>query len=147
MNEETFDKQFDEATERGQETINNAQKAESVSYNRRTGRLTIELQSGAAAVIPRNKMQIFAGATVEQIQDVEIAADGLYLRWNSLDEDMFVPNLLRGIFGTQKWMNSLREHLSSVGRIGGATRTMRKAATSAENGKKGGRPRKIHIIS
>jgi hypothetical protein len=36
-----------------------------------------------------------------------------------------------------------REYLSRIGRIGGSTRTPAKARASAENGKKGGRPRKI----
>jgi len=36
-----------------------------------------------------------------------------------------------------------REYLSKIGRIGGETRTPAKARASAENGKKGGRPRKV----
>jgi hypothetical protein len=143
MNEEVFNRQFEEATKRGQESFADSPKAANASYNRKTKRLTIELENGVAVMIPGDRVQIFEGATDDQIQDVDVVGGGLYLRWHSLDEDMFVPNLLNGILGTQKWMNGLKEHLSNAGRKGGAARTLAKRAASAANGKKGGRPKKI----
>ncbi|MGI8409804.1 MAG: hypothetical protein ACR2M8_08005 [Pyrinomonadaceae bacterium] len=38
-------------------------------------------------------------------------------------------------------MSSLKEHLSEIGRKGGSARSIAKRISSAENGKKGGRPR------
>ncbi len=96
-------------------------------------------------MIPVNLIQILQNATDEQINDVEIAIEGLYLRWISLDEDLFVPNLLQGVFGTQKWMDDLNDHLSAIGRKGGTSRSDAKRQASAENGKKGGRPRKKRV--
>jgi hypothetical protein len=142
MNKETLNRQFDKATKLGQETIAHSPKAKKVSYNSRTKRLTVELESGVAAVIPASLVQIFEGVADEQIKDVEIAVQGLYLRWKSLDEDLFVPNLLQGIFGTRRWMDNLQEHLSNAGKKGGASRSDAKRVASAENGRKGGRPKK-----
>ncbi len=63
MNEETLSRQFGEATLRSQETINNSPKARKISYNSRTKRLMVELETRLAVVIPANLIQIFEGAT------------------------------------------------------------------------------------
>jgi hypothetical protein len=145
MNKKVLDTEFEEAAKRGKETIANSPKAKKISYHSRTKRLVIKLKSGATAMIPVNLIQILQNATDEQINDVEIAIEGLYLRWISLDEDLFVPNLLQGVFGTQKWMDDLNDHLSAIGRKGGTSRSDAKRQASAENGKKGGRPRKKRV--
>lgn len=145
MNEETLNKQFEEATKRGEEAIANSPKARKVSYNSKNKRLMVELENGLTVMIPSNLIQIFENATDEQIKDVEIGARGLYLRWGNLDEDLSVARLLQGVFGTAKWMNGLKEHLSRAGKKGGASRSDTKRAASAENGRRGGRPRKSKI--
>jgi len=137
---EELDQQFEEATERGQQKLGSSPKAQAISYNVKSRRIVIKLESGVSAIIPVNLIEILQNATNEQISDVEIAVGGLYLRWKSLDEDLFVPNLLQGVFGTRRWMNELKEHLSNAGKKGGASRSAAKSRSSAENGKKGGRP-------
>ncbi len=141
------DLKLEEATKRSQEILANSPKAKRVSYNPKTKRLVIELVNGAEAAIPAKLVQIFQGASDEQIRDVEIAVEGLYLRWKSLDEDLFVPNLLQGVYGTRKWMSTLNEHLVAIAAIGGSSRSEIKRRASAENGKKGGRPRKQQVIA
>ncbi len=143
MNKENLE--FDEATRRGQETLAASPKAKAISYSVRLKRISVELENGAVVVIPSKLIQILHNATAAQINDVEIAVGGLYLRWKSLDEDLFVPNLIQGVFGTVKWLGELKEHLSTAGRKGGAARSEVKRKSSAENGKKGGRPRKILV--
>jgi len=140
VKDEGLNQQFDAATKRGQETLATSPKAKAVSYNARSKRMVIELDSGASAIVPIQLIQVLQNASDEQIKDVEIAVEGLYLRWNSLDEDLFVPHLLQGVFGTRQWMNRLKEHLSEAGRKGGASRSIAKRRASAENGSKGGRP-------
>ncbi len=39
-------------------------------------------------------------------------------------------------------MDNLNEHLSAIGKKGGSSRSLAKRKASAENGKKGGRPKK-----
>lgn len=141
MKEEQLNQQFEEATKRGQESLAASPKARAISYNARSKRIVIELESGVSAIIPINLIEVLQNATDKQIGEVKLAVEGLYIRWKSLDEDLFVPNLLQGVFGTRKWMDSLKEHLSNAGRKGGASRSEVKRAASAQNGKKGGRPR------
>lgn len=141
MNKENLE--FDEATRRGADTLAASPKAKAVSYNARLKRISVELENGAVVVIPSRLIQILHDATAAQINDVEIAVGGLYLRWASLDEDLFVPNLIQGVFGTRQWIGELKEHLSAAGRKGGAVSSEVKRRSSATNGKKGGRPRKI----
>jgi hypothetical protein len=141
MKKDILNQQFEEATKRSRETLLASPKAKAVSYNAKSKRIVIELENGVSAIIPVGLIEVLQNASNEQINDVEIAVEGLYLRWMSLDEDLFVPNLLQGVFGTKKWMDSLKEHLSKAGRKGGNSRSETKRAASARNGKKGGRPR------
>ncbi len=49
--------------------------------------------------------------------------------------DLGVPQLVAGLFGTKAWM-------AQLGRQGGKSRSGAKAQASRDNGKHGGRPRK-----
>ncbi len=107
INEAEFERQFVEATKRGEEEMANAPKAKKVHFDRKAKRLLIALQNGITILVPINIIEIFQNADDEEIADVELLLNGLYLRWNRLDEDLSVPNLLEGRFGTPKWMAEL----------------------------------------
>lgn len=138
-----FEKQHLSAVKRAKEKLAESPKAKKVTFDRKNRRLVIDLQNGATFIVPVSLIQIFRDATDDQIADVDIKVHGLYLSWESLDEDLTVANLVSGVFGTQKWMNSLHEHLAAAGRKGGASRSPAKRRASAENGKKGGRPKRV----
>ena len=53
-----------------------------------------------------------------------------------LDADFNIAGLVAGIFGTKAWM-------SQLGRKGGQSTSSAKAESSRNNGKKGGRPKKV----
>jgi hypothetical protein len=96
--------------------------------------LILTLNDGRRHVFPCEELQGLGSATSEQIANVEIFGGGTGLHWPELDADLYVPALLRGIYGTKKWM-------AKIGRRGGvATSTAKKRAARA-NGKLGGRPR------
>lgn len=134
--------EFRAANLRGEKTLKDSTRAAKVEYKSRSKSLNIELTSGVSVSIPVNLIQILAGASPAEIADVKTAVQGLYLQWESLGEDLMVENLLRGVFGTRKWMDGLKEHLSAAGRKGGKMTTETKRKASAANGKLGGRPRK-----
>ncbi|MFT3746049.1 MAG: DUF2442 domain-containing protein [Pyrinomonadaceae bacterium] len=120
-------------------------KARSVSLDGKGETLKIELTNDVVFLVPTRLIQIFDGAAVDEIKNVEILLSGMYLRWPSLDEDMRVQSLLEGTFGTAKWMNNLKEHLAEIGRKGGSRRSAAKTEAARINGLKGGRPRKVKV--
>jgi len=132
----TTDAQIDAAIQRAA-TIADEPRVLSVEY--RPGRgldlLILQMSDGHRCVLPREDLQGLQGATSEQIATVEILGNGTGLRWPSLDVDLYVPALLRGIYGTRQWM-------AQIGRSGGSTTSTAKRKSSRLNGLKGGRPKR-----
>ena len=60
---------------------------------------------------------------------------GVYFPW--LDTDFYIPALLEGIFGSQKWM------AARLGAKGGRVKSLAKSAAARANGRLGGRPPKL----
>lgn len=104
-------------------------------YDASTRRVIVELSNGCTFAFPSAIAEGLGDATSAQLAQVEISSAGLALHWEELDVDLTVAGLLRGVFGTQRWM-------SELGRMGGRARSEAKARAARENGKKGGRPRK-----
>ena len=120
------------ALERGRIAQETEPRAVSARYDTKSGRIIVELTSGATFAFPPALVEGLCDGTPEQLAEVEVQGLGFGLHWESLDEDYSVPGLMNGIFGTARWMAK---------RAGSAT-SEKKAASSRENGKKGGRPRK-----
>jgi hypothetical protein len=117
--------------------VREAGHAVSARYDRRRSRVVIALNTGIEVAFPTRLAEGLAGASPEHLADIEISAAGLGLHWPRLDADLYVPALLRGVFGSKSWM--ARE----LGAEGGRARTIAKVAASRENGRKGGRPKKV----
>lgn len=139
MSEEEFERQFVEATKRGERILSESTKAIAASYDRETKRLVIDLDNSMTILFPVKFMQGLSGASDDEIAEVEIWGKGLYLHWEKLDADFQIANLMRGIFGTKNWMTRIA---AEMGKAGGSATTEAKRAASRENGKKGGRPPK-----
>ncbi len=109
--------------------------ATAARYDRAVDRIVIELSNGASFAFPPRLVQRLENATPEQLAEVQVAGAGFGLHWPSLNEDLYVPALLSGIFGTKTWMRELA-------RRAGQSTSPAKAAAARANGAKGGRPRK-----
>jgi general stress protein YciG len=106
-------------------------------------RIIIDLTTGVTLMIPVSLIQGLQTDDEKALADFELMAQGTQIHWETLDTQFYVESFLKGIFGTQKWMAGLNEHLAEIGRKGGLAKTPAKRSASAENGKKGGRPRKV----
>lgn len=96
----------------------------------------LRLTDGSRRVFPREDLQGLQSGTREQLARVEIVGGGTGLHWSDLDADLYVPALLRGIYGNKLWM-------AKIGRRGGLARSPAKKAAARANGKLGGRPRRL----
>jgi hypothetical protein len=132
----TTDAEIDAAIERAS-AIADEPRVLRVEY--RSGRgldlLILHMSDGHRCVLPREDLQGLQGATREQIAKVEILGRGTGLHWPELDADLYVPALLKGIYGTRQWM-------AELGRAGGSKTSSAKRRASRANGRKGGRPAK-----
>jgi hypothetical protein len=111
--------------------------AVSARYDRRRSRVVVTLNTGVELAFPTRLAEGLADASPDDLSDIEISPAGLGLHWPRLDADLYVPALLQGVFGSKSWM------ARQLGAHGGRSRTAAKVAAARENGRKGGRPRRV----
>jgi len=128
--------EIDRALAKGRRRAATEPRAARARYDRRTGRVLVELTNGCSFMFPARSLQGMAGASDAELADIEILGSGFGLHWPALDADFTVPGLLMGVFGTRAWM------ASELARRAGQTTSKAKAAAARANGRKGGRPRK-----
>ena len=95
----------------------------------------VKFTDGSRRAIPREDLQGLQSGTPEQLSRIEIVGGGTGLHWPDLDADIYVPALLRGIYGNKLWM-------AKIGQRGGSVRSAAKKRAARANGLKGGRPRR-----
>lgn len=108
----------------------------SARYDRRRRRVVVRLNTGIEVTFPAALADGLAGASPEDLAEIEVSPTGLGLHWPRLDADLYVPALLQGVLGSRSWM------AAQMGAAGGRSRSAAKAAAARENGRKGGRPRR-----
>ena len=136
MAKDWIDTEIDRATARGRQIALTEPSAARARYDRRAGRVLVELTNGCSFTFPARSLQGLQKASDAELAEVEILGAGYGLHWETLDADFTVPGLLMGVFGTRRWM------ASEMARLAGRTRSPAKAAAARANGRKGGRPRK-----
>lgn len=113
MSDEEFERQFAEATKRGEEALRTEPQAKSAIYDRASNRLVIEMKNSTTLIVPCNVMQGLRDADPELIAEVELMPRGAALHWERLDQDFSVAGLLAGRFGTKRWMEQLQREAES----------------------------------
>ena len=127
--------EWERASARTQEE-RDAGHALSARYDRRRRRVVVQLNTGIEIAFPVALAEGLAGASPEDLAEIEVSPTGLGLHWPRLDADLYVPALLRGVLGSRSWM------AAHMGAAGGRSRSDAEAAAARENGRKGGRPRR-----
>jgi len=132
----TLEEEFQAATQRGIERLQSSAIATSARFDRRSGRVVIDLSSGLQVAFRPQDAQGLEKATPDQLGAIEITPSGLGIHFSQIDADLYLPALLEGFLGSKRWM------ASALGKVGGKASTESKVAAARRNGKLGGRPRK-----
>src|SRR5579871_4643587 len=101
------------ANRRMQERRRTEPHAVSARYDRARSRIVVALSTGAELAVPVDLAQGLAGAKASHLAEIEISPSGFGLHWPRLDADLYLPALMKGVFGTRRWMAQI------MGKAGG----------------------------
>ena len=105
-NDLTTDEQIDAALERARNAPPRPRIVEA-SYERGLDLFVLKISDGRRLVFPRENLQALAGSTPEQAADFVIGPNGTDIWWPQVDEGHYLPNMLEGRTGNDKWMERL----------------------------------------
>lgn len=135
INDHDLDEQIKQAKAAGLKALENEPRAQSARYDATRRQIIVDLTNGCSFIFPVDKAQGLAGASDDDLAEIEVLGKGFGLHWEKLDADLSIPALVVGAFGSKAWMRELA-------RRGGSATSAAKAAAARANGSKGGRPRK-----
>ena len=113
--EKELDRQFEEATKRGQEALRTKPRAKSAYYDAGNGRIVVELLNGCTFVFPAHLAQGLRGASGQDLAEVKVMPLGFSLHWEKLDADFTLEGLMAGRFGSKRWMEQLQSETEASG--------------------------------
>jgi len=116
---------FRKAGERGRRAYATP-RAVAARYDKRKGRVEITLDTGIDFAFDPRRAPGLSDASPEDLVGVCVEGVGGSIRFPRLDADFTVSRLLEGFLGPMEW-----------------TRREARAMASRENGRRGGRPRKL----
>jgi hypothetical protein len=100
-----------------------------------TSYLRLFFRDGTRLFVPVKRIEEIADAEPEALNQVEVSPARDAISFPALDADIYVPGLLSDLYGAKI--------LAEKGRIGGQRTSFVKRQAVRENGKKGGRPKKV----
>jgi predicted TPR repeat methyltransferase len=101
------DAEIDAALGRARKYAKYDRRVLNATYSKATDRLRLVLDDGAIYTIPRRLIQGLAGAQEKELNRIQMLGGGTGLLWPFLDVAHYVPGLLQGVYGSEKWMTGL----------------------------------------
>lgn len=108
-------------------------------YDDKHERIVVELDNGCLFAFPAHHVQGLEKADASALADIELLGEGYALHWPRVNASLRVEGALAGLFGSRKWMQRLAASNA------GSKTSARKTSAARENGKKGGRPKKVAV--
>lgn len=99
MNSRKFDEQYERAKKAGEEANQSEPRAESARYDSRTKRIIVHLRTGEDFSFSPEWIPGLRGASPSDLANIKVSPSGAGLHWETLDEDLSVPALVKGVFG------------------------------------------------
>lgn len=137
------DQTFEQANARAQQRLAQGPVATHAEYDPSRNRLVISLSNGLELGMAPDWVEGLANAPQVALAQIEISPSGLGLYFPELDADLYVPALLEGLLGSPQW---LAQRMRDMSKKGGQAKTEAKVKAAQENGKRGGRPRKVASV-
>jgi hypothetical protein len=122
--------EIDAALGRAREYAKYARKVVKATYSKTTNRLRLVLDDGVTCSIPRRLIQGLSGAQEKELSRIQVLSNGTGLLWPLLDVAHYVPGLLQGVYGSEKWMTALYKQRRKL-RLVDATRNLERKSISA----------------
>ncbi|MGD0348546.1 MAG: DUF2442 domain-containing protein [Terracidiphilus sp.] len=101
------DAEIDAALGRAREYEKYARKVVKAMYSKPTDSLRLVLSDGTTYTVPRRLIQGLRDAKERELNRIQIIGNGTGLLWPLLDIAHYVPGLMQGIYGSEKWMAML----------------------------------------
>jgi hypothetical protein len=127
---------FELANQRAKDLEGAVPRVVSAHYDRRNGRVVIQLSSKLIVSFSPGDVEGLGAAKPSELSRIEVSPSGFGIHFPEVDADLYVPGLLNGVLGSKSWM------ASRLGQLGGQSKSQAKKAASRANGRLGGRPRK-----
>jgi Protein of unknown function (DUF2442) len=127
---------FEKANEAAKGFAAQTPKAILAKYDRQARRIVVQFNSNFGIFFSPKDAEGLEHATPAQLNEIEISPSGYGLHFPRLDADIYLPALLGGAFGSERWM------ASRMGMLGGSSKSTAKTMAARSNGQKGGRPRR-----
>jgi hypothetical protein len=128
--------EFKAANRRAQRRRKHTPTAVAARYDRKSGRVQVNLGAGMDLTFSPKNVEGLEHATPNQLSKIEISPSGFGLYFPMLDADLYLPAFLEGVLGSKKWM------AARLGAEGGHKTSVAKKRAARANGKLGGRPRR-----
>ena len=101
--DDVTDEQFAAATARGEQRLRGP-RAASAHYDAGRDRVIVRLTTGVEIGFAPRDAEGLQAATRDDLGRIEIEAFGLGIHFPTLDADLYVPGLLKGLLGSRRWM-------------------------------------------
>lgn len=124
------------ASKRAATRVQKDPRAISAYYEPAKGLVFIGLSNGVLIGFEPKRIQGLGESKPRDLSLIEITPSGYGIHFPKLDADIYVPALLAGLFGSQRWI------ASHLGRSGGRATSAAKVAAARHNGRLGGRPKR-----
>ena len=76
-------------------------KAVRARYDSHRSRIVVTLDNGLELAFPPRMAEGLGQATRAELAEIEISPSGEGLHWRAVDADLYIPSLLRGVFGSR----------------------------------------------
>ena len=101
--EEREAREYQQAVRRGKAKRRTQPYAVSARYESRIDRLLVSLNTGMELAFAPGAVEVLRDASAVELQEVEVTPSGYELFFPHLEQGVYLPGLIQGVYGTKSW--------------------------------------------